>query len=101
MADVETVGPTWSEDAPWGTPVSITSVNYLKSLADQGLNVNHDSGDLGKLIQSAFTGVKVEFDQHLEFLNSEHIEFKTVLEVHHRDSPCLRSSVLRRMEFLS
>ena len=58
MADMDTIGPT---DAPW-----------------DGLSIEHDStGDLGTLIQSALVGVRKEVDQHMEYLETEHVERKT------------------------
>ena len=75
MADMDTIGPT---DAPWETPDPLTCIRYLKSLVGQGFSVEHDStGDLGALIQSALGGVRKEVDQHMEYLETEHVEHKT------------------------
>ena len=35
------------------------------------------TGDLGTLIQSALVGVRKEMDQHMEYLETEHVEHKT------------------------
>ena len=43
-----------------------------------GFSVCHDStGDLQALIQSALGGIRKEVDQHMDFLETEHVEQKT------------------------
>ena len=69
------VGPM---DAPWDTPDPLTSVQQLQGLVGQGFSVGHDStGDLQALIQSALGGIRKEVDQHIDFLETEHVEHKT------------------------
>ena len=69
------VGPM---DAPWDTPDPLTSVHQLQGLVGRGYCVDHDStGDLQSLIQSALGGIRKEVDQHMDFLETEHIEHKT------------------------
>ena len=69
------VGPM---DAPWDTPDPLTSVQQLQGLVGQGFSVGHDStGDLQALIQSALGGIRKEVDQHMDFLETEHVEHKT------------------------
>ena len=70
---MNTVGPT---DAPWETPDPLTCIRHLKSLVGHGLSIEHDStGDLGTLIQSE--SEKKWTDQHMEYLETEHVEHKT------------------------
>ena len=69
------VGPM---DAPWDTPDPLTSIHQLQGLVGKGYCVGHDStGDLQALIQSALGGIRKEVDQHMDFLETEHIEHKT------------------------
>ena len=69
------VGPM---DAPWDTPDPLTSVHQLQGLVGHGYCVGHDStGDLQALIQSALGGIRKEVDQHMDFLETEHVEHKT------------------------
>ncbi len=72
--DANTVGPM---DAPWETPDPVTSVHQLKSLVGLGFSVGHDSaGDVQSLIHSAMGGIRKEVDQHLDYLETEHVEHK-------------------------
>ena len=65
-------------DAPWDTPDPLTSVHQLQGLVGKGYCVDHDStGDLQGLIQSALGGIRKEVDEHMDYLETEHIEHKT------------------------
>ena len=65
-------------DAPWDTPDALTSVHQLQGLVERGYCVDHDStGNLHTLVQSALGGIRKEVDQHMDFLETEHIEHKT------------------------
>ena len=65
-------------DAPWETPDPLTSVYQLQGLLGQGFSIGHDStGDLQALMHSAFGGVRKEVDQHMDLLETEHVEHKT------------------------
>ena len=69
------VGPM---DAPWDIPDALTSVHQLQGLVGRGYCVDHDStGDLQSLVQSALGGIRKEVDQHMDFLETEHVEHKT------------------------
>ena len=75
MAHANTVGPM---DASWEAPDPLTCVQHLKGLVGHGFSVGHDStGDLQALIQSALGGIRKEVDQHMDFLETEHVEQKT------------------------
>ena len=75
MANMDLVGPS---GAPWEMPDPLSSLRYLKNLVGQGFSVNHDSsGNLSTLIQSALGGVRKGLDQHMEYLETEHVEHKT------------------------
>ena len=64
-------------DAPWESPDPLTCVQHLKGLVGHGFSVGHDStGDLQALIQSALGGIRKEVDQHMDFLETEHVEQK-------------------------
>ena len=74
MALAHNVGPM---DAPWETPDPLTCVQQLQGLVGHGFNVGHDStGDLQALMQSALGGIQKEVDQHMDFLETEHVEHK-------------------------
>ena len=65
-------------EGPWETPDALTSVYQLQGLLGQGFSIGHDStGDLQALMHSAFGGVRKEVDQHMELLETEHVEHKT------------------------
>ena len=65
-------------DAPWDTPDALTSVHQLQGLVGRGYCVDHDStGDLQSLVQSALGGIRKEVYQHMDFLETEHVEHKT------------------------
>ena len=65
-------------EAPWETPDPLTSVYQLQGLLGKGVNIGHDStGDLQALMHSALGGVRKEVDQHMELLETEHVEHKT------------------------
>ena len=67
-----------SSDAPWETPDPLSCVQQLQGLLGQGLNIGHDStGDLQVLMHSALGGVRKEVDQHMDLLETEHVEHKT------------------------
>ena len=75
MALASNVGPM---DAPWNTPDPLTCVQQLQGLVGHGFSVGHDStGDLQVLMQSALGGIRKEVDQHMDFLETEHVEQKT------------------------
>ena len=65
-------------EAPRETPDPLTSVYQLQGLLGQGFSIGHDSTrDLQALMHSAFGGVRKEVDQHMELLETEHVEHKT------------------------
>ena len=66
-------------DAPWETPDPLSCVQQLQALLGQGLNnIDHDStGDLQVLMHSALGGIRKEVDQHMDLLETEHVEHKT------------------------
>ena len=65
-------------DAPWEIPDPLSCVQQLQALLGQGLNIDHDStGDLQVLMHSALGGVRKEVDQHMDLLETEHVEHKT------------------------
>ena len=65
-------------DAPWETPDPLTCVQQLQGLLGQGFSIGHDStGDLQVLMHSALGGVRKEVDQHMDLLETEHVEHKT------------------------
>ena len=75
MAMAGNIGPM---DAPWNTPDPLTCVQQLQGLVGHGFSVGHDStGDLQALMQSALGGIRKEVDQHMDFLETEHVEQKT------------------------
>ena len=75
MASTSFAGP---EDAPWTTPDPLTCVHQLQGLVGQGFSIGHDStGDLHALMHSALGGIRKEVDQHMDFLETEHVEHKT------------------------
>ena len=75
MALAHNAGPM---DAPWNTPDPLTCVQQLQGLVGHGFSVGHDStGDLQALMQSALGGIRKEVDQHMDFLETEHVEHKT------------------------
>ena len=75
MASAGNLGPM---DAPWNTPDPLTCVQQLQGLVGHGFSVGHDStGDLQSLMQSALGGIRKEVDQHMDFLETEHVEQKT------------------------
>ena len=64
-------------DAPWDIPDALTSVHQLQGLVGRGYCVDHDStGDLQSLVQSALGGIRKEVDEHMDFLETEHVEHK-------------------------
>ena len=68
-------------DAPWHTPDPLTCVHQLQGLVGQGFSIGHDStGDLQALMHSALGGIRKEVDQHMDFLETEHVEHKTDLQ---------------------
>ena len=74
-ANADIAGPM---DAPWDTPDPLTSVQQLQGLVGHCFSVGHDStGDLQVLIQSALGGIRKEVDQHMDLLETEHVEHKT------------------------
>ena len=65
-------------DAPWEIPDPLSCVQQLQALLGQGLNIDHDStGDLQVLMHSALGGIRKEVDQHMDLLETEHVEHKT------------------------
>ena len=75
MAAAHSAAPS---DAPWEIPDPLTCVQQLQGLLGQGLNIGHDStGDLQVLMHSALGGVRKEVDQHMDLLETEHVEHKT------------------------
>ncbi len=75
MASAGNLGPM---DAPWNTPDPFTCVQQLQGLVGHGFNLGQDSaGDLQSLMQSALGGIRKEVDQHMDFLETEHVEQKT------------------------
>ena len=66
-------------DAPWETPDPLSCVQQLQALLGRGLNnIDHDStGDLQVLMHSALGGIRKEVDQHMDLLETEHVEHKT------------------------
>ena len=69
--------PLGPVEAPWDAPDPLTSVRQLQSLVGMGFNVGHNSaGDLQALIQSAMGGIRKEVEQHMDYLNTEHVEHK-------------------------
>ena len=64
-------------DAPWNIPDALTSVHQLQGLVGRGYCVDHEStGDLQSLVQSALGGIRKEVDEHMDFLETEHVEHK-------------------------
>ena len=77
MAYGASYGDARPMDAPWDIPDALTSVHQLQGLVGRGYCVDHDStGDLQSLVQSALGGIRKEVDEHMDFLETEHVEHK-------------------------